>query len=261
MEKQSKTFIEKMIDKQKELIKLYTPIENLPTYPVDITKRPGQKLIKDFVRRVVEELAEAHETMSVIYTAMDSNDTTAASNLLDDHNMEIADTLHFLLETLIFMGYEDNLRRVFQTLPDMLQGLCRNDNPLQSIFSLGGYCNFQQNLHTNRPGYFEIPMKPKDPNEYPYMGNRKISLSILEDQSVMLWNITWKLKMMCNEMRNREWSQEHKALNITMVETRLAEALVYFGQYLDYGKFTQIGIYHYYNKKNAINIERIKKGY
>jgi len=77
-----------MWDKQKELVNHYQKIEGLPSYPINLDTRESQALMKDFVSRVVEELAESHEAH------LQGHEWGAIE--------EIADAFHFILEAMIF---------------------------------------------------------------------------------------------------------------------------------------------------------------
>lgn len=74
---------------QLELLQDYKKIEKLPEWPVQLDLRASQTLLKDFIGRVVEELAEADEHQRHSRTAL--------------FKEELADALHFLTETLIFV--------------------------------------------------------------------------------------------------------------------------------------------------------------
>ncbi len=83
---------------QEELIIEYQNIEKLPSYPLQLDLRASQTLLKDFIARVVEELAEADEH--------------GRHSRIQLYKEELADALHFLTETLIFtMSYEEVINR------------------------------------------------------------------------------------------------------------------------------------------------------
>jgi len=77
---------------QKGLVRDYAKIEKLPAYPLNLDLKDSQTLLKDFISRAVEELAEAYEQITVH----------------KDFQLfyeELADTLHFMVETMIFSGH------------------------------------------------------------------------------------------------------------------------------------------------------------
>lgn len=85
--------------RQEELIKQYKEIEKFD-YPIDINTREGQRLIKDMMWRVVEELGEAANCLK--------NKPWKQSQLETDeeHFMEeLSDAIHFFVELFIICGY------------------------------------------------------------------------------------------------------------------------------------------------------------
>lgn len=249
-----------MFDAQRTLVDLYIKIEGLPNYPINIHEREGQKVIKDFIRRLTEELSEAHEAMCYAFEKMDNNQNGQAVQHLRDHNIEIADAWHFLLELIIFMGYDQSLEKCFQKMPSFLHSMI-GDNHLQTILSLGGYYNFQEGLTTKSSGSFNIVQPGQLEPELMNLGNKRVSREILNTQSSMLWNLVCNLHLLANELKNREWTQSEKTVNLIRVEEILGESLVLWGRYLAYGEFTQIGIHAHYMEKNAENLKRINQGY
>jgi hypothetical protein len=77
-----------MWDKQKELVDHYTKIESLPQYPINLDTKDSQNLMKDFVSRVVEELAESYEAR--------------LQGFEEGSLEEVADAFHFILEVMVF---------------------------------------------------------------------------------------------------------------------------------------------------------------
>ncbi len=78
---------------QLELLGKYQEIEGLPLWPLNLDTKDNQELMKDFLARVVEELAESYE-------AFEAGDMPNARE-------EMADALHFLIEALIFTTHEE----------------------------------------------------------------------------------------------------------------------------------------------------------
>ena len=101
---------------QKELLKGYIGIEGLPQYPIDVNTKKSQVLLKDFTGRVIEELAEGYEAMLQVeeltvknkfwVDSYDGNDLTQCLNHLQNVGEEMADSLHFMLELLIYANIE-----------------------------------------------------------------------------------------------------------------------------------------------------------
>lgn|SRR5574337_234923 len=55
--------LEKAFSLQREFMDMLVENDKLPEYPVDLTTKPGQRLIKETVWNMVEELAEASFTL------------------------------------------------------------------------------------------------------------------------------------------------------------------------------------------------------
>ena len=82
--------------KQAELMTKYKEIEQLPAAPVSLHTASGQRIIKDFAWRTVEELTESAE-------AWEKHGEDAA--ISRDHALEeLADAVHFFVELCIFAG-------------------------------------------------------------------------------------------------------------------------------------------------------------
>jgi hypothetical protein len=76
-------------DLQKDLLEKYIKIEALLPYPLNLDVKKNQNLIKDFISRIVEELAESHEHYLEGREELEKE--------------ELADTLHFFMELLIYV--------------------------------------------------------------------------------------------------------------------------------------------------------------
>jgi len=90
---ESKDYLNVIWERQTSLIKKYREIEGLPAYPLDIDNAEHQVWIKDFLWRIVEEIAEAYEADSM-------------SNNFPHVIEELADALHFMVEIMILCGVE-----------------------------------------------------------------------------------------------------------------------------------------------------------
>lgn len=81
---------------QRSLMAKYKAIEQLPSAPVSVHHASGQRVIKDFAWRTVEELTESYEA----WEKHPDDTTTAEQHALE----ELADAVHFFVELLIFAG-------------------------------------------------------------------------------------------------------------------------------------------------------------
>lgn len=80
----------KIWDLQVKLVEGYQKVEGLPDYPISLNTRKNQNMIKDFIGRVVEELAEAYEAYHI-------------HGNMDLWKEELIDALHFLMEIFIYV--------------------------------------------------------------------------------------------------------------------------------------------------------------
>jgi hypothetical protein len=88
-----------IFSRQHELMVKYKEIENLPSAPVPLHTLSGQRVIKDFAWRTVEELAESFEAWE-----KHEDFNTAELHALE----ELADSFHFFVELLLFAGISWN---------------------------------------------------------------------------------------------------------------------------------------------------------
>ena len=109
-------YLETLYGLQKELLDNYIKIEGLPMYPLDINTKKSQIILKDFVGRVIEELAEGYESLLAVDELTQKNelwvneinevDYIQTLNHLQNAGEEIADSLHFMLELLIYSNIQ-----------------------------------------------------------------------------------------------------------------------------------------------------------
>jgi hypothetical protein len=91
------TILRAIFEQQSILMKQYKEIEQLPAPPLPLHTPAAQRVLKDFAWRTVEEIGEAfHALMSM----------TAYSRAMVPVEAfdELADALHFFVESLIFAG-------------------------------------------------------------------------------------------------------------------------------------------------------------
>ena len=85
-----------LLVEQKKLYDKYQGIEKLPEIPLHLDPPENQVVIKDFIGRITEELAEAEEYIRRLDYG--KGDTKA---LMEE---EIVDALHFFLELILLVG-------------------------------------------------------------------------------------------------------------------------------------------------------------
>lgn len=83
--------------RQMELVEKYQAIEQLPSPPVSLHTQHGNRIIRDFAWRTIEELAESYEAWG-----KHKDQAVAEQHALE----ELADATHFWIELLMFAGVE-----------------------------------------------------------------------------------------------------------------------------------------------------------
>lgn len=92
--------LQDMFDRQKKFMDLLCLNDRLPEFPVDITTKPGQRLVKECAFNLVEELMEASFTLK-----------NRMHRLTDDRNIdfnhykeELGDAFAYFMELCILSG-------------------------------------------------------------------------------------------------------------------------------------------------------------
>lgn len=262
--------LEDLFIKQQALIKHYQEIEGLPPYPIDISSKGGQKLLKDFGRRFLEELSEAFVELNIAKEFIENNHKKRAEQHLIAYNLEIADSMHFLLEFLIYAGIEktedlENMLLSYITESEENAGLFTQGAPFHTLLKIGAAANYKEGLSTTRipsSSAYSICSNIDALGDLRKMGGRNISKDILDSHSKLLWESTVLLNQCLNLMKNREWrTQENLVVNTTQFQNSLTLFLISFAAYLDYAGHTEPSLVVCYNVENEKNLNRIKYGY
>ncbi len=256
--------LKQMIEMQKSLLDKYIVIEGLPKYPIDINDRSGQKLIKDFIRRYIEELAEAFQELQNAYDRISTNQLGSAKISVRDYNQEIADANHFLLEILIYVGIEvDELDIMIANLfkENNTANLHKPEDPITSLLNATAFYNHNQGLIISNRNCFRVYSNDETLRNPEFKGGNQLSEEVIEKSAAMLWMITYSLNMVGNLLKNKDWSQTDKITNTIEFKEGLLKTLLVIFQYLQYSGFTVQSIFTGYYLKNQINHERIKNGY
>ena len=107
--------LQDMFDRQKELMQLLILGDKLPEAPVDITSKSGQRLIKELIWAMVEEMAEA----SFILKNRSHRFTDHTDVDFSHFREELADALAYFIEICHYAGisgdelYEEYCRKNF----------------------------------------------------------------------------------------------------------------------------------------------------
>lgn len=254
-----------MVKEQKALIDKYIVIEGLPTYPLDLQTKKSQSLVKDFVRRFVEELGEAYTELMDIYTSMDANNPKLAEAHLEAFNKEIADAWHFLIEIMIYSGLESSeLDSAIQKLFEVSEyfELWEPSLPLKSIFN---YVNFkfgdEINAMNNKASNFMV-IKTQEALSKPWLaGGRFISQELLQEHATYMWAITHEIMMVANLLKNRDWNQGHRETNLIAYNEGMLGVLITMCRYMLFCGITQVPLFTSFSLKTDYLNNRIENKY
>lgn len=105
--------LDKAFLRQKGFMDMLVEYDRLPEYPIDLTTKPGQRLIKEYVANVIFELAEAAQTLRNRNHVIKDVPELDFAHYLE----EIGDAFAFLMEVCILsdispeMLYDEYLRK------------------------------------------------------------------------------------------------------------------------------------------------------
>lgn len=252
--------LSEMMSIQRKLLSHYIQLESLPQYPVELNEKNNQKLIKSFVARYVEELAEAYEQLLSALGFISQNREREARERIILYNEEMADANHFLLEILLYCNMDEYL--IDEHLEEFFtsRGMENLYTPLQTIKNLLLAGNFINRNIAKSPGFniYKAQERMEDPT---IAGGSVINLELIEHHSSQLWNISYSLMIMVNELKNRPHRQTDTSVNMGNFFNKLILALVEIGRYWDFAGFTEQGLWQSYKRKSDTNFIRITNGY
>jgi hypothetical protein len=254
---------------QKLLVKHYIKIEGLPQYPLDLSEKKHQKVVKDFKERISSELSEAYEELMQIWIRENDNMEYSKWDALEAFNEEIADVLHFFIELLIYSGIEAPdielfFQRQVRDTPDHASLL--KDSTWLTLFAFAQASNLMQgysftqftnsNIFTVLDDYDIVKNQRFD-----CYGGRRVSTQIMTVHAEFLWEITYMLNRAVSYLKHKDWAQSEKAANILGYQENLMESFLHFIRYMDFMGQTPIGLFNAYARKNKILLKRINDGY
>lgn len=248
--------MQRMFSLQKTLLDYYTGIESLPKYPIDINTKSSQVLIKDFVSRIVEELGEAWESYEIMMSMRNKLlDKEAMIPHLQNFNEEVADSLHFWLELLIFSGITPNDLR-YRLALEIGEDIKEEDDLLNGWLELGSY-TLEFGLSKPLPAFWV----QKEPSDEFLTGGRALGDGRYQVLKQLLWDITYHLQIARNTLKNKPWKQSSMMTDEALYKDELYKSTLAIFRFLSYAGFTKESIFHIYYKKNMVNQFRIKSKY
>lgn len=266
-------YLEKIYELQKKLLDSYITIEGLPSYPIDVNTKSSQVILKDFVGRVIEELAEGYESHILVKDIVESVGTNISLlsqekydqmiSHLQNLNEEQADAMHFMVELLIYSNIqpEDIKSWILKKAKEQNIFVKESNDIISMAMILGHYQNDKDYDHTDFLHTTFLPIESSDEVLRYIPGGIEYNENILSDNRKSLWDITYALNIARNCLKNKPWKQSGVMTNEVQFQSLLVEAFVYMmGYYARIGIDSQ-EIYYLYFKKNCINQFRIKSNY
>ena len=271
--------LEFIYDKGREQLLQYMKVENLPNYPLDVNTRKSQVILKDFIGRVIEELFEGYESINDVVELLEpiGFNTVLLSrkeyvdllNYLQNANEEQADALGFYVTLFTYSNI----------LPEDIYEYCRQayGRPITTfndILSLGAsrlYIADVLDNTKNRYNLFsdywlstiyngDIEYTKLSIREYT-PGFNTIDNCELDIQMSQLWFVIMELNKARNLLKNRPWKQTEVMTKEIDFQESLVKSFIYYLGYLADRGFDQDSLVTLFNRKQALNMWRIKTGY
>lgn len=292
-------YLEEFFSLQKGLLDDYIKIEGLPQYPININTKKSQVLIKDFIGRVIEELAEGYESILSVReltfthkywynlgTAIESSEERRGFELAISHlqnvSEEMVDALHFFLELLIYVNITpEDLKNWFinqythkRGLKEYIENVTKGKYDLNNTLDMLGF-TFQVMEKGSTVGPYnsiDLLEKYKITHDEKGIDLRYLTMSswvttsgVSIDYPGVLWGITYVLNLARNCLKNKPWKQSGVITDENNFRSMIIEAfvamMVLFRNMLRGKPEWYDDLYWLYFKKNQVNHFRIKSKY
>lgn len=278
-------YLEEIYSLQKQLIDGYVKIEGLPPYPLDVNTKKSQTLIKDFVGRVIEELAEGYESLLQVQELTEANHSWAIKldrdkfiqclNHLQNAGEEMADAMHFMTELLIYCNIqpEDIKSYILKNYPnsDKVQKLT-SDNVI-ALAMIQGLAYIKETLdgllpeEKNLVDLIQIYEDLDHEEDMPIMDRRLLTCGYMYNPQLylmfrnMMWDVTYHLNIARNFLKNKPWKQSQMMTNEIGFQEEIVKGFIsLMGLFLMMG-ITDTNLYFMYFRKNLVNQFRQKSNY
>lgn len=266
---------------QKELLNHYQKIEGLPKYPIEVNVKSSQIILKDFIGRITEELAEGLESLDKILMVKDKyQDVTRSGEhykgtvvpMIQNFNEECADALHFAVELLIFSGVDEDMvmsyvhtyimnleadeysiedgKRVPTDWLQLLVKAARSRNSRNSMLEWP----FPEKMDA-MPIILAEDMEPYNP------GCRRLDDTVYKNLMLLYANCTLAFNIARNTLKNKPWKQTQMKTDEANYRMLIIEGFVKLIEFFEFAGLTEDDIYFLYYKKNMVNKFRIKSKY
>ena len=267
-------YLENIYSLQKELIDHYVKIEGLPQYPIDVNTKKSQVIIKDFVGRVIEELAEGYESMILIdelsiknlswtyqYNEMEFDQCI---NHLQNVSEEMADAMHFMTELLIFVNIqpEDILAYIRKETGDKFETLFQTVGNYYDVIDVSmryGAALFTKEMDINNRGIDLLRVQSTDSlNDIQlYQAAHIYNHSFYVQFKEALWDVTYHLNIARNFLKNKPWKQSQMMTDEVRFQAEIVKGFIKMMGAFSLIDITSENLFHIYFKIAQRNIDSV----
>lgn len=246
---------------QNQLLKKYIIIEDLPTPPINLNLKKNQSLIREFLGRFTNEMAEAFDCLVEAFSHMNTNKREHAIMDCESYNEELADAVHFLIEMLIYCGISaEGLEMNFKNFIESkdLKMEYNENRPLKDMFE---YNLFVNGMDIKQWIYATDSFRIFPIDERFDLGVRNISWPILEEHAKNMFIVIYEFNKAVNLLKNKNWNQTDRSLNMIAFHEALLKGFMSFVYYLELAGIGESALYINYMQKNKKNYERLNNEY
>ncbi len=257
--------LEGMFEYQQNLMIRYEQRGLLPD-PQDlhIDTKPGQAFIKSLIQNIIEELAEADQAQDrLVAMVSQPNLEGLDTDLYEKYSSEIADVLHFYIELMIYTKiYPEDVQSFYKVILEQENLPLAFSDGLTTSMKYGRHINIFNNPEIVSVKSVSRLMFSDAVYEQMYWGGRH-QHPLLDLQTKRYnWEITKKLSLAANFLKNRAWVQGERPFpNLLEFQREVMYSWVALFALLDAVGFEEKGVYYQYEKKNLINQKRIIEKY
>lgn len=271
---QVEDYLEAIFKYGTEQAKAYRSIEDIPTGPIDVNTTKNQVILKDFIGRITEELAEGHESLIDVANILgqvgfnkdllEKESIKVIINNLQNANEEQADALGFYITlfNLANISYKDIYSYYevkgdgFTSKIDMgiLMAYGVSIQHKHKDVAIVHYSIFDEDLLS------EVGMDINEVSKYipgfHHLSDRKIKLN-----EIRLWMVVYYLNLARNVLKNRPWKQTQVMSQEDLFQEYLVLSFIYYLGYLATNNFEPHGLFNLFYRKQQLNLWRISTNY
>lgn len=256
-----------MFARKENFLVILKPIEDFTNYPLDLSLKENQLIIKDFVGRITEELMESFEKMDQLLTIIDKHDTplNLLVELIYETNEEFADVMHFMIELMILLGITyDDIMVYFKEASQNVNCEFPEDDDLSDIMYYARHINVFEHYYAGLRNDFDnlyrrFPKLDTDMNMVHFGACTYIGIKRYQSMVNMSFNFIFQLNMLRGLLKKKPWRDNHKNINNKMVKDITLLCFSYLMRFYDLSGYDANSNINCYMRKNIINIQRVKE--